>query len=43
MIDFELSDELRVARDYYRRYAEQHMRPLSREFDERETPTPAPF
>jgi hypothetical protein len=25
-----------VARDSYRRYAEQHMRPISREFDERE-------
>ena len=43
MIDFELSVAARAARDYYRRYAEEHMRPISREFDEREHERPWDF
>ena len=38
MIDFEPSDAVRVARDYNGRYAEEHMRPISREYDEHEPP-----
>jgi acyl-CoA dehydrogenase len=43
LIDFELSVAARAARDYYRRYAEEHMRPISREFDEREHERPWDF
>jgi len=43
MIDFELSPPVRAARDYYRRYAVEHMRPISREFDEREHERPWQF
>ena len=43
MIDFELSEELRAARAYYRRYAEEQMRPISRELDEREHQRPWKF
>ena len=43
MIGFELSAELEQARDYYREYAEKWMRPISREFDEREHERPWEF
>ncbi|MGH7896749.1 MAG: acyl-CoA dehydrogenase family protein [Candidatus Binatia bacterium] len=43
MIDFELSPELVAARDYYHRYAAERMRPISREFDEREHERPWEF
>jgi hypothetical protein len=43
VIDFVLSETARAARDYYRRYAEAHMRPISRELDEREHERPWDF
>ncbi len=43
MIDFELSEELRAARDFYRRYAEERMRPISRHYDENEHERPTEF
>ncbi len=43
MIDFDLSESLRAARDFYRRYAQEEMRPISREFDEREHARPQGF
>ncbi|MGH7820784.1 MAG: acyl-CoA dehydrogenase family protein, partial [Candidatus Binatia bacterium] len=43
MIDFDLSARLREARDFYRRYAREKMRPISREFDEREHERPWEF
>jgi len=43
MIDFELSPELRAARDFYRRYAAERMRPISREYDENEHARPWDF
>jgi acyl-CoA dehydrogenase len=43
MIDFQLSPELRAAREFYRRYARERMRPISREFDEREHERPWDF
>jgi acyl-CoA dehydrogenase len=43
VIDFEHSPELAAARDFYRRYASERMRPISREFDEREHERPWDF
>ncbi len=43
MIDFELSPELRAAREFYRRYGKEQMRPLSREYDENEHARPWDF
>jgi acyl-CoA dehydrogenase len=43
MIDFELSPELRAAREFYRRYGAEQMRPLSREYDENEHARPWDF
>ncbi len=43
MIDFAHSAELAAARDFYRRYARERMRPISREFDEREHERPWDF
>ena len=43
MIDFALSQALEKARDHYRGYAREHMRPISRDFDEREHERPWDF
>jgi acyl-CoA dehydrogenase len=43
MIDFELSGRLREAREFYRRYAGEKMRPISRELDEHEHQRPQAF
>lgn len=43
MIDFELSPQLREAREFYRRYARDRMRPISREYDEGEHERPWEF
>ena len=43
MIDFELSPELAAAREFYRRYATERMRPISREYDENEHARPWDF
>jgi acyl-CoA dehydrogenase len=43
VIDFELSQELQAARDFYHRYAAERMRPISRDFDEREHERPWDF
>ncbi len=43
MIDFELSEAVETAKDFYRRYAEAHMRPISRDLDEREHERPWDF
>ena len=43
MIDFALSERLREAQEFYRRYAGERMRPISRAFDEREHERPWDF
>src|ERR1041384_4254169 len=43
MIDFALSSRLAEARAFYRRHASDEMRPISREYDEREHARPAEF
>lgn len=43
MIDFELSKRLQAAREFYRRYAQDEMRSISRELDEREHERPRDF
>ncbi|MGH7855725.1 MAG: hypothetical protein ACREQY_00210, partial [Candidatus Binatia bacterium] len=43
MIDFRLSERLRAAREFYRRYAEEKMRPISRRYDEEEHERPRDF
>ena len=43
MIDFALSPAVAAAREFYRRYAEGEMRPISREVDEGEHTRPWPF
>jgi acyl-CoA dehydrogenase len=43
VIDFELSATVAAAREYYRRYAEEHMRPVSRDLDEHEHDRPWDF
>jgi acyl-CoA dehydrogenase len=43
VIDFELSAAVEAARAYYRRYAEDEMRPISRQFDEQEHERPWDF
>ena len=40
MIDFELSDETKTARAMVHAVAEQAMRPIAREFDEKEHEKP---
>ena len=43
MIDFEPSQAVCAGRDYYRRYAETEMRPISHQYDEREHERPWQF
>ena len=43
MIEFELSDKVKGARDMTHMVAEQMMRPISREYDEREHEKPWDF
>jgi acyl-CoA dehydrogenase len=43
MIDFTLSEATAQAQDYYRQYADRQMRPISRDFDEREHERPWEF
>ena len=43
MIDFELSEAVSRGREYYHRYAAGQMRPISRDFDEREHERPWEF
>jgi acyl-CoA dehydrogenase len=43
MIDFALSEEVCSAREFYRAYAREEMRPISRAFDEREHERPREF
>ena len=43
MIDFELSPAVAAARTFYRDYAREEMRPLTREMDEHEHTRPWPF
>jgi acyl-CoA dehydrogenase len=42
-IDFELTRNAQIAREHYHRMAAEHMRPISREFDEREHELPSPW